>query len=78
MLNKYELQRIDNAMQTLKEFGYYVDNLWHIEDVMKSWDCSEETALCVLDDAMQNDSTYEQVWCSIDNAAFKYNLKQIK
>jgi hypothetical protein len=71
-------KEIDQARDILKSYGFYVDNLWHIDDVIKNWDCGEETAQIVLENAMENESTYEQIWCSIDNAAFFYNLNPIK
>jgi muramoyltetrapeptide carboxypeptidase LdcA involved in peptidoglycan recycling len=64
-------QEIDNAKAILKSYGYYVENLWHIEDVFPKNDCSDDDAYDILDDAMQNDATYEQVWMAIDCAIDK-------
>jgi hypothetical protein len=61
-------REIDNAREILKHYGYYVDNLWHIEDVFPKHDCSDEEAYQILDDAMQNEATYSQIWMSIDYA----------
>ena len=68
MLTRNDQQRIDHARETLKEFGYYVDNLWHIDDVKSKKECSDDEAYDILDNALQNEATYEQIWMSIDYA----------
>jgi len=42
------------AKQVLKEHGYYVDNLWHTDDVHRFGDISEDDAYDVLDSVLQN------------------------
>jgi hypothetical protein len=56
---------VAQAKQVLKNAGYYVDNLWQVEDVSDNYECTEEEALEVLDSAMQNDATMEQIWFAI-------------
>jgi hypothetical protein len=64
-------QEIDNARAVLKSYGYYVENLWHIEDVFPKHDCTDDEAYDILDEAMQNEATYQQIWMSIDYAIDK-------
>ena len=45
---------IEQAKQVLKENGYYVDNLWHTDDVHHLGDISEDEAYDVLDSVLQN------------------------
>lgn len=72
MIYTIEQQReIDNARAVLKICGYYVENLWHIDDVKGLHDCSDDDAYDILDEAMQNDATYQQIWMSIDYAIDK-------
>ena len=64
-----EQQReIDNAREILRSYGYYVNNLWHIDDVKSKHECSDDWAYDILDDALQNEATYEQIWMGIDYA----------
>jgi hypothetical protein len=72
MIYTIEQQReIDNARSVLKSYGYYVENLWHIDDVKGIHDCTDDEAYDILDEAMQNEATYQQIWMSIDYAIDK-------
>jgi hypothetical protein len=64
---------IENAKQVLRRNGYYVDNLWQTCDVTMNYDCTEEQAQEVLDGAMNNDATYQQIWEGI--RCYAENLK---
>ena len=57
--------RIDNAKAVLKAAGYFVDNLWHVEDVQAKFDCSPIDAMSVLNRALTNEATMEQIWLAI-------------
>ena len=57
--------RIDNAKAVLKAAGYLVDNLWHVEDVQAKFDCSTTDAMAVLNRALTNEATMEQIWLAI-------------
>jgi hypothetical protein len=53
---------IEQAKQVLEDNGYFVDNLWHIEDVRsKSDGISDEDAMGVLEQALTNDWIMEQI-----------------
>lgn len=65
------------AREMLAEAGYFTDNLWHIEDVKRLYECDDETAMEVMRKAMDNEATYTQVWMSIMSAANDLNLKPI-
>ena len=56
---------IDNAKAVLKAAGYFVDNLWHVEDVQNSYVCTKEEAQDVLNGALTNEATTEQIWFAI-------------
>jgi hypothetical protein len=53
------------AKAVLKENGFYVDNLWHIDDVdlFEIDECFE-----VLSDAIEQDSICEQINASIQDS----------
>lgn len=59
---------VEYARQLLKDNGYYVENLWHIDDVKSKKECSDDEAYDILDNALQNEATYEQIWMGIDYA----------
>jgi hypothetical protein len=53
---------IEQAKQVLEDNGYFVDNLWHIEDVKsKSDNISNDDAMSVLEQALTNDWIMEQI-----------------
>lgn len=53
---------IEQAKQVLENNGYFVDNLWHIQDVKsKSSDISDEDAMGILESALTNDWIMEQI-----------------
>ena len=52
------MSKIKEAMETLREAGYYVDNLWSVDDVDDD-NLSQEEKLSVLHDAIHRDRIYE-------------------
>jgi hypothetical protein len=65
---------IEQAKQVLKEAGYYVENLWSIEDVKSQYKCTDEQAYDVLDDAFNNERIIEELFIGIDSSANYYDL----
>jgi len=65
---------IENAKQVLKEAGYFVDNLWTVQDVQESYKCTKKEAQEVLNKALTNDATKEDIWFSIHSAAEDKNI----
>lgn len=59
----------EQAKQVLRDTGYYVDNLWHVNDVMDRWECDEHEAQGVLDGALTNSSTMEDIHWMIESYA---------
>jgi hypothetical protein len=53
------------AKKVLKENGYFVDNLWHIDDVKSKFKCDDDVAQEILNQALTNEATMEQIWFSI-------------
>ena len=70
-------QEIEKARTLLKENGYQVYNLWHIDDVKSKFECTDDEAHGVLINALQNDATMEQIWFAIDFHAEEEGLKKI-
>lgn len=70
------LNAIDDAKKLLKEHGYFVDNLWQVEDVIGNWECTEEQAQEVLYKALTSESTIEQIHIAVCFMAEDMNLKE--
>lgn len=63
------------ARELLRSKGYYVDNLWSVDDVTTNYVCTQEQAQRVLEIALKNEATMEQVWWAIDDAADSLEIK---
>ena len=71
-------KEIEKAREVLREAGYYVDNLWHIDDVRTLFEnVTDEQAQEILDASLQNDATFDQIWFAIEsNGEDIYNLER--
>jgi len=69
---------IEKAKALLRENGYQVYNLWHIDDVKCNYNCTDEEAMGVLINALQNDATMEQIWYAISFHAEEDGLEKIE
>lgn len=69
---------VEQAKQTLKENGYYTDNLWHVEDVKIEYDCDNDTAYEILDSVFNNGFLTETIFDIVDDVAFdEYELEKL-
>ena len=66
--------RIEQARNVLKKAGFYVDNLWSVADVQSKFDCDVDDAMEVLNSALTNDATMEQIWFAIKFHGEEENL----
>jgi len=61
------MNEIEKAKQVLREAGYYVDNLWSIQDVRDDDnELTDEQKMQALDMALTNEYTTEQIFYAID------------
>jgi hypothetical protein len=60
-------EEIIKAKEVLRNAGYFVDNLWHIQDVYNVADgnIQEDQARQVLEMALTNNDTTDQIWLAI-------------
>jgi hypothetical protein len=72
------MNTIEQAKQVLRDNGYYVDNLWSIEDVVSNFNCTDDEAQEVLDLALNNDATREQIWYAINYHAEEIGLTRVE
>ena len=55
----------DNDLPNIRE-DYQTENLWCVADVKSKFKCTDDEALEVLEQALTNDATMEQIWFAID------------
>jgi hypothetical protein len=60
-------EEIIKAKEVLRNAGYFVDNLWHIQDVYNVADgnIQKDQAMQALSIALTNDATTDQIWYAI-------------
>jgi hypothetical protein len=71
------MSEIEKAKKVLEDAGYQVSNLWHIDDVKQNYDCTDEEAMQVLIEALDNEATIEQIFYAIDFQAEELELNKI-
>lgn len=61
-------KEIEQAKQVLMDNGYFVNNLWHIDDVKHRTkeDLDEEICYSILEECVENDFIMEQINDLID------------
>ena len=59
--------KIEEAKKVLKDAGYYVDNLWHINDVKQNYKVSDDEAYKILDVALTSDWITERTFEMIND-----------
>ena len=61
------MNEILKAKEVLRDAGYFVDNLWHIQDVYNVADGNihKDQARQVLEMALTNNDTTDQIWLAI-------------
>lgn len=57
---------VEEAKKVLRDNGYQVDNLWHVDDVRGMFNCTDEEAMDVLISALVNEATMNQIWYAIE------------
>ena len=65
---------IESAKQFLKDNGYFVDNLWSVNDVKGKFECTDEQAQTVLNDVLSGEWFIGEVNASIEISADAYSL----
>lgn len=66
----------EQAKQVLREAGYYVDNLWHVNDVMDRFDCDQEDAQEILHDSLTNELIVEKIFLEIKDFSETRGLQE--
>jgi len=66
---------IQYAKDLLRKEGYFVDNLWHVNDVQENFKCDEETAQNILYWALTSPNVIEYINDMIKLVATNENLE---
>ena len=69
---------VQEAKEVLKANGYFVDNLWCVDDVKAKFKCTDEQAQDVLLMSMINEATMEQIWFSIGEFGRIEKLEEVE
>ncbi len=64
--------------ELLTNRGFYTGNLWQVEDVKGIFKCDDDEAQDVLDSALTNEETMNQIWFAVRFHADEYGLKELK
>tara|TARA_R110000868_G_scaffold74337_11_gene214996 strand:+ start:924 stop:1157 length:234 start_codon:yes stop_codon:yes gene_type:complete len=70
--------KIQEAKSYLKSQGYYTDKIWCTEDVKSRFNCNEDEAQEVLDGALNNEATMEQIWFAINYHGEEEGLEKVQ
>lgn len=73
---KLLLEHGGNDLPKIRE-DYQTENLWQVDDVKSMFACTDDEALDVLEQALTNDATMEQIWFAIDFHAREMELKEL-
>jgi hypothetical protein len=73
------MSEIEKAKETLRAAGYFIDNLWHVDDVKLRFDVTnDEDAQDILNTALTNDWIMEQIHYGIGEAAVDNGFKSLE
>lgn len=67
---------VEDAKKILERQGYFVDNLWHVDDVT-AWvyECDEDTAKQIMSKALTSEDVIHSVWDKMDYFSNHFKLK---
>jgi hypothetical protein len=69
---------VNEAKEVLRKAGYFVDNLWHVNDVKdKFLVLDNEDAQEILEDALTNEWIMEQIHLTVDDVAISKGYKKM-
>ena len=73
---KLAMEHVSMNLPKIRE-DYQTSNLWSINDVKSNYKGTDEEAMDVLVEALDNDATIAQIWYAIDFHAIEDNLKPL-
>jgi hypothetical protein len=70
-------EQIELGKDILTACGYYADNLWGVKDVKDKFNCTDDKAQDILNDAFSDQWLMEQINCAIREAGDSAGLTSI-
>ena len=74
------MDKIEQAKSILRDAGYFVENLWHINDVKSAYevndldyDLNDEDAQHLLNATLTNESVMESIHMALDLIVIEHN-----
>jgi len=77
LVTDYSDSQVAQAKELLRSKGYFVANLWNVNDVKDNYECNNEQAQAVLYEALTNEDTMGQIWFKINLIALEQGFKEI-
>lgn len=71
-----ERDPVTEALDFLESQGFYIRNLWHVQDVQNHFNCTDEEALDLLDQAVSGEWIIELINGRILNFGVDNNLDE--
>jgi hypothetical protein len=68
--------KIADAKELLRENGYYIHTLYHVDDVKSMYDCTDSQAMEIIELSIDNDGTANQIWENMRYFAEDMGLKE--
>ena len=56
--------------------GYPTENLWHIDDVLDRYKCSQADAMDIIERALEHKGVKEYIFDTIDEVCWNDGIKQ--
>ena len=75
-MDKREKITVDLAKETLHNNGYFIESLWHIEDVKSQFDCTDKEAMEVLNSVLKNPYIIQEINSHIREIGIQNKLKE--
>jgi hypothetical protein len=70
------MNKIEQSKAILRDAGYFVDNLWRVDDVTWNYECTDEQAHEILFEALTHPYITENVFSIINYKAEELELKE--
>ena len=67
---------IKQAKSVLEKHGYYVHSIYNVDDVTRMYDCTDAQAMQILELAIDNDGTANQIYENMRYFAEDMGLKE--
>jgi hypothetical protein len=75
---EHRAHKIREAKELLEDAGYFVSGSWRTKDVQEMYECTDEEAQSVLDQALNSSEVMERIWDGISHYSDEMGLKEVE